>query len=195
MAPHIQRIGVIERRGRKESLGIICTRQKLLGLFVRDNNRSSTKAGGPTDVVGMRVAVDQMRDWFVCDFSDGFRNGRHEGLWRIYHNHTVFVDKENGLIGIVRYHVEVFAKVLNSITLRAVDCWALRGVRHVHVLADANAYRWNPRHVFVCWSVGLRGRVAGDPTDGAGGCQSNRKNEAGSMPRNFATLTDTGAAR
>src|SRR5262245_59564095 len=138
MAPHVQRIGVTERRGRNWSLGIIRARQKFLGLFVSNYVcRAYTKAAGTANVVGMREAVDQVSEWSGCDFGNSFRDHRSKRLWNIHQHHAVLVDKKHGLDGIVRNHIEVFAQVLNSITLGGVYDWSLCRLRHIHVFSDA----------------------------------------------------------
>ena len=155
VAADAQHVAVAERDRRQRPFGIVGARQQLSGLLVRDDGRPPAQAGRAADVVGVRVAVDQVGDRLVGDFGNRLRNCRGDGGRRVHDHHAGFVNEEHRLVDVLGDHVEVSAEHLDAIALRRIDRRALGCLRHVQVLADAHAGRRNAWHVL----IGRRGRL------------------------------------
>jgi len=126
--------------------GVARPRQQPVSLGVRDDRRVAAKTLRAADVIGVRMAVDQVRDTPVRDLGDGFRNVGRDGRRRVDHDHAALVDHEHRLVDVLRDHVEAPAQGLDPVALRRVDRRALRGGGDVDGLVHARADRRNSGH-------------------------------------------------
>lgn len=72
-------------------------------------------------VVGVRVAVDEVRDGLVCDCFYGQGDFVPDCWGRIDEYYALCADEEEGLVGALGYHVGAVAEVLDAVAELGVD--------------------------------------------------------------------------
>src|SRR6185436_6202920 len=98
------------------------------------------------------MAVDQVRDGFICHFGDSLWNVWGIGGRCIHNNDSSWIDHKHRLITVVGNHVEALTKILNAVPLSWIDGRSFRGVGHWKVLTDPDAKWCYGRHIQVRFS-------------------------------------------
>src|SRR5512132_2913607 len=113
------------------------------------DDRMATQSLRSTNMIGVRMTVDDMRDWFIGYFSDRMRKVRDQSLRNINHHDTAIINKEHRLNRVVSDHVQTATHILEAITFDLIYGRSTRCSRDIEILAGSYTNRCNGRHVRV----------------------------------------------
>src|SRR5689334_5904717 len=98
-----------------------------------EDDGMTTQSLRPTNMIGVRMTVDNVRDRLICYFGD--RSWKMRGYARrsIHNDYPTIINKEHRLIGVVSDHVQTTAEILQPITLCRIDCRSPRCSGHIEI--------------------------------------------------------------
>src|SRR5262249_16912791 len=112
-----QRVVVLEGARGQRPVGVIDPAQEAGRFRVGDAHRVVRVEHGRADVIGMHVAVDDMRDRLAGYFTDGAQDVVPDGRRGIYGDHTLAGREEHHLVDAVGQVVEAGTDLLDQVPL------------------------------------------------------------------------------